>query len=121
MTQIVMELVFEFSSPNTVASSSIAHGITSLDDKALHDTMEGKTVVVFVPAVHHKVLDGLGAEIGEQLEGHVTLCGVDRGKRAQTDLGRLDDRRSFFFTRSFVEHITSALVLSSVFFFPKEL
>ena len=92
VTQIMMELVLEFSSPDTGSTSSIAHGISSLDDKALHDAMEGETVVVFVPAVDHKVLDCLGTEIGKQLEGHVALCGVDRGKRAQTDLGGLDDR-----------------------------
>lgn len=91
VAQIVVKLVLKLSSPDTGTASSVAHGISSLDDKTLDDTMESEAVVVFVPAVHHKVLDGFGTEIGKQLEGHVTLCGVDRGKRAQTDFGRLDD------------------------------
>ena len=55
---------------------TLTQGVARLDHEALDDAVEDDAIVVAVARVRGKILHGLGAVVGEQLEVHISFGGV---------------------------------------------
>lgn len=68
------ELVFKFPSPDTLATSSVTHWVTSLDHEFANYSVKYNVVVVAVSRMSNKIFNSFRSGFWKQSNADVTVC-----------------------------------------------
>lgn len=119
MPKIVMELIFELSTPNRSSTRSISEWIPGLNHELWNDTMENDTLEVATPRMSHEVLYSFRCLLRKQAHvyiAHSCVYGGGVGKRRRPSFAHWCSgrRRLFLSSWFFIEHVSiAALVISA--------